>query len=453
MSGYTTLWTSSSDKEFRELSKHHSLQKRRLGLRMTGIEREHVRQVRRVRTEMREATGLVEQYEKEKEQPELERLNLVIREYLLFIYGKDGALPPIQSTARRGSSSSVSSSGGHSDRRSTRTAGRLSDTGRPSLGDIAENSTLDHNASAQNGADDISDNVGETVCPRYSLFLRYEHYKVYPEAKPRPSLHNLGKVKQEGKPVEEKKVTFRSLAKTLAPQKSAMEEKVGMLRTHKSFAYLLKERVLPQVAAASAQIGEGGEDQEPDYMQVVPNLKADVIDRIGELLAELEGGIENVATQALEHIHANETIMTFGKSQTVEAFLKNAARKRKFQVIVAEAAPYFKGQEMVSSLADADIETTLISDASIFAMMSRVNKVIIGTHTIMANGGLKALCGILNVALAAKQFAVPVFVCASVYKLSPQFVTSVDQEGFQKYNSPHHILSYKEMAELDDVEC
>ncbi|KAK7485322.1 hypothetical protein BaRGS_00023421 [Batillaria attramentaria] len=158
-----------------------------------------------------------------------------------------------------------------------------------------------------------------------------------------------------------------------------------------------------EVAAASAQIGEGGEDQEPDYMQVVPNLK-------------------------------------------------NAARKRKFQVIVAEAAPYFKGQEMVSSLADADIETTLISDASIFAMMSRVNKVIIGTHTIMANGGLKALCGILNVALAAKQFAVPVFVCASVYKLSPQFVTSVDQEGFQKYNSPHHILSYKEMAELDDVE-
>lgn len=31
--------------------------------------------------------------------------------------------------------------------------------------------------------------------------------------------------------------------------------------------------------------------------------------------------------------------MTIGHSKTVEAFLKNAARKRKFTVIVAETAP------------------------------------------------------------------------------------------------------------------
>ena len=32
--------------------------------------------------------------------------------------------------------------------------------------------------------------------------------------------------------------------------------------------------------------------------------------------------VENIAAQALEHIHADETIMTFGRSKTVEAFLK-----------------------------------------------------------------------------------------------------------------------------------
>lgn len=31
--------------------------------------------------------------------------------------------------------------------------------------------------------------------------------------------------------------------------------------------------------------------------------------------------------------------MTYGKSRTVEEFLKAAARKRKFEVIVAESAP------------------------------------------------------------------------------------------------------------------
>ena len=31
---------------------------------------------------------------------------------------------------------------------------------------------------------------------------------------------------------------------------------------------------------------------------------------------------ENIAMQALEHIHANEVILTTGKSRTVETFLK-----------------------------------------------------------------------------------------------------------------------------------
>lgn len=54
----------------------------------------------------------------------------------------------------------------------------------------------------------------------------------------------------------------------------------------------------------------------------------------------LEGTTDNIAMQALEHIHSNEVIMTIGRSRTVEAFLKDAARKRKFHVIVAECAPF-----------------------------------------------------------------------------------------------------------------
>ena len=49
---------------------------------------------------------------------------------------------------------------------------------------------------------------------------------------------------------------------------------------------------------------------------------------------------------------------------------------------------YHQGQELAVSLAKADIETTVINDSAVFAIMSRVNKVIIGTHTVMANGGL-----------------------------------------------------------------
>ena len=38
------------------------------------------------------------------------------------------------------------------------------------------------------------------------------------------------------------------------------------------------------------------------------------------------------AQQAVEHIHANESILTFGMSDTVLAFLLEAAKKRDFQV-------------------------------------------------------------------------------------------------------------------------
>lgn len=63
---------------------------------------------------------------------------------------------------------------------------------------------------------------------------------------------------------------------------------------------------------------------------------------------------------------------------------------------------------MAVSLGKNNIQTTVVSDAAVFAMMSRVNKVIIGTHTVMANGALRARCGTHTVALAAKRYSVPV---------------------------------------------
>jgi len=72
---------------------------------------------------------------------------------------------------------------------------------------------------------------------------------------------------------------------------------------------------------------------------VLGNLKSNILEGINELIEELGSLYKNIADQALDHIHANEVIMTYGKSRTVEEFLKAAARKRKFEVIVAESAP------------------------------------------------------------------------------------------------------------------
>ncbi|CAB1339773.1 unnamed protein product [Coregonus sp. 'balchen'] len=176
---------------------------------------------------------------------------------------------------------------------------------------------------------------------------------------------------------------------------------------------------------------------EENFRQHFAPLKANVIEAINELLTELEGTTDNIAMQALEHIHSNEVIMTVGRSRTVEAFLKDAARKRKFHVIVAECAPFCQGHEMATGLSKAGIETTVIADAAIFAVMSRVNKVIIGTQTVLANGGLRAVNGTHTVALAAKHHSTPLIVCAPMFKLSPQFPN--EEDTFHMFVSPHEV--------------
>eukprot|EP01126_Amoeba_proteus_P063032 TRINITY_DN8644_c0_g2_i1.p1 TRINITY_DN8644_c0_g2~~TRINITY_DN8644_c0_g2_i1.p1 ORF type:complete len:216 (-),score=43.85 TRINITY_DN8644_c0_g2_i1:147-794(-) len=163
-------------------------------------------------------------------------------------------------------------------------------------------------------------------------------------------------------------------------------------------------------------------------------------------MAGIETLYLNVSDEAMYHIHTSEVIMTIGNSRTVEYFLKKAASARKFQVYVAEAAPYYSGREMATKLASGkdSIDTTVIPDAAIFAIMSRVNKVIIGTHAVMANGGLLAQAGTHLVAQAAKYHKVPVIVCCGLYKLCPKFPSNLDH--LQELRSPSEILKFEEVV-------
>lgn len=97
-------------------------------------------------------------------------------------------------------------------------------------------------------------------------------------------------------------------------------------------------------------------------------------------------------------------------------------------------------------MARSRIETTVIADSAIFAMMSRVNKVIIGTHSVLANGGLRAVCGAQTLALAAKHYSVPVIVLVPMYKLSPVFLCSYEQDAFNMLASTEGVVPFDASA-------
>ena len=89
---------------------------------------------------------------------------------------------------------------------------------------------------------------------------------------------------------------------------------------------------------------------------------------------------------------------------------------------VAESAPSLRGHTTAKDLATGEnpINVTLISDAAVFAMMARMDKVIIGAHAVIANGGLLVHSGGHALALAAKYHKVPVVCVTGLYKVNKE---------------------------------
>ena len=125
--------------------------------------------------------------------------------------------------------------------------------------------------------------------------------------------------------------------------------------------------------------------------------------------------------QAGDHIHANEIVLTLGHDPTSLLFLLEAAKRRTFQVVVAEAAPSYSGRRTAVALARAGIATTLIADAAIFAVMARVHKVVISARALLADGGVLAPAGARLVAAAAARHAAPFVALCGLHCLSPLF--------------------------------
>ena len=106
---------------------------------------------------------------------------------------------------------------------------------------------------------------------------------------------------------------------------------------------------------------------------------------------------------------------------------------------------------MARTLSAAGISTFLIPDSSIYAIMSRVNKVILGAHAILANGGMFAITGSLLAASAAHAHSTPVAVCAGQFKLTPQW-NLYHQYGALDFANPSSVLGFEEGDLVDKVD-
>lgn len=193
------------------------------------------------------------------------------------------------------------------------------------------------------------------------------------------------------------------------------------------------------------------------------DFREEVKQGIMEIIDELTQSDEQIANYALEHIHPSEIIFTYSASLTVQRFLLKAASKRKFTLIQAEAYPNHhqkshalatgridnEGDELDAEsfqkpLTAAGITVIMVPDSAIFAVMSRVNKVILGAHAVLSNGSTVATAGTKIVAKAAQYHHVPVLVLAGTYKLSPEYPH--DPSNFVDYGNVVKVVKFQDGA-------
>ena len=177
-------------------------------------------------------------------------------------------------------------------------------------------------------------------------------------------------------------------------------------------------------SASATRDDEGLKSGEPDPMHRMKRFKSEVIESVGELIEELEAVTSHVNAQALEHVSPGSVVLVAGggsraETHAVEAFLREANRKRAFQVVVAEPEPNGPGHALAKTLADKGAETTVIGDAAAFAVMPRAHLVVLSARGVFADGAALCPAGNRAVAVAAKAHRVPVIVLAGTHQISP----------------------------------
>lgn len=180
--------------------------------------------------------------------------------------------------------------------------------------------------------------------------------------------------------------------------------------------------------------------------------KAAIMDEIQGLIDEINND-DPLFKVGADMITDNDSLLVpCPMSRTMLEFLLKTAHKRRFSVIVTECYPNFNkaAENFAEKLKRAGIPVTIIADSMVYAVMSKVSKVIISSKAILANGGCITASGMVLPCLAAREFARPVLAVAATYKLSP--VYPYDIESLIEIGNSEKVIDFSESDLVEKLE-
>ena len=144
---------------------------------------------------------------------------------------------------------------------------------------------------------------------------------------------------------------------------------------------------------------------------------------------------------AKSKITNDDCILIYSCSSLVLNVLLRAHKKfPNLKVMVVDSRPKLKGRVSLERLAKHGINCTYVLINAISFVMSRVTKVLLGAHGLLANGSVMSTIGSSQIALVAKSFNVPVVVCCETYK----FCDKVQTDAFtnNELSDPNELLRF-----------
>lgn len=145
-----------------------------------------------------------------------------------------------------------------------------------------------------------------------------------------------------------------------------------------------------------------------------------VVRNAAEFCRRSEMAVEEIARIGARRIQDGDTILTHCNSSAALGTIIEAHRQgKRIKVYATESRPWRQGILTVNALADAGVDVTLIIDSAVCAVMKKVDKVFVGADTITSQGALINKVGTSQLALAAHEARVQLYVCAETYKFSP----------------------------------
>ena len=145
------------------------------------------------------------------------------------------------------------------------------------------------------------------------------------------------------------------------------------------------------------------------------------IDEVDEAIKESSQAVAQIAKYGSELITGNDIIMTHSYSSTVVAALERAFTKhRNIEVITTRSGPGRSGEITAQQLSSYEIPVTFIDDAAMGLYVPMVNKVMVGTDRVCADGKVVNGIGTYQLALAAERSSIPFYVLCETLKFDPR---------------------------------